>query len=81
MASPTKKKPKDPSSPLAASAQNMISQDSGKYKSTQFGDARDKKSRNEKIVGMTPSEQVLFNSNREKSPVNTSGTNTSAETI
>jgi len=29
---------------------------------------------------MTPSEQVLFNSNREKSPVGT-GTNTSAETI
>lgn len=29
---------------------------------------------------MTPSEQVLFNSNREKSPV-ASGTNTSAESI
>jgi hypothetical protein len=39
---------------------------------------KDKKSRNEKIGGMTPSEQVLFNSNREKSPV---GTDTSAESI
>lgn len=48
-------KSKEASSPLANGANNVlgISHDQSKYKNNQFGE---KKSRNEKIGGMTPSE-------------------------
>ena len=67
---------KNASSPLHQSAQSQIglSQNESKFKNNPFGAeappvGKERKSRNKDIGGMTPSEQALFNSNREKSPV------------